>query len=103
MSSPSLSPTLDLQELFGSPDQAEWMALTEKILKGVPFEKKMVTKTLEGFALQPVYDRTTVEGNDMADTTPGEFPFLRGTTASGYHGEAWQVCQGAAISESGNL
>jgi len=94
MSSPSLSPTLDLQELFGAPDQTEWMSLTEKILKGVPFEKKMVTKTLEGIALQPVYDRTTVEGNDLADTTPGEFPFLRGTTASGYHGEAWEVCQG---------
>ncbi len=94
MSSPSLSPTLDLQALFGAPDQTEWMALTEKILKGVPFEKKMVTKTLEGISLQPVYDRTTVEGNEWADTTPGEFPFLRGTKASGYHAEAWEVCQG---------
>ncbi len=93
MSESTLSPKLNLQELFDKPDHDLWMKLTEKVLNGAPFEKKVCTKTLEGFTLQPVYDRTTVEGNPMADTTPGEFPYIRGTAASGKLLDSWEISQ----------
>lgn len=93
MSETSLSPHLNLKALFESPDAAEWRQLTEKVLNGVPFEKKVVTQTAEGIALQPIYDRSTVEGNPMADTTPGAFPYIRGTAASGKVLNSWEICQ----------
>src|SRR5215831_12149392 len=33
----------------------QWRASVEGELKGVPFEKKLVTKTLEGIDIQPLY------------------------------------------------
>ncbi|WFB35592.1 methylmalonyl-CoA mutase family protein [Kiritimatiellota bacterium B12222] len=88
-----LSKDLNLQALFEKPNQEEWMKLTEKVLNGAPFEKKVVTKTLEGISLQPVYDRRTVEGHPYADTTPGEFPYIRGTAATGKILNSWEICQ----------
>jgi len=88
-----LSKKLNLKDSFDPPDPKLWMELTEIILQGVPFEKKVVTKTLEGIALQPIYDRKTVEGNPLADTTPGEFPYIRGTAASGKMLNSWEICQ----------
>lgn len=89
-----LTPDLKLAEFFDRPDSAKWRELADQVLNGAPFEKKLVTRTLEGIAQQPIYDREEVAGRDDADTTPGEFPFLRGTRASGYHGKDWEVCQG---------
>jgi len=88
-----LTKDLNLKDLFDPPDPDVWMKLTEKVLNGAPFEKKVVTKTLEGIALQPVYDRKTVEGNPLADTTPGEFPYIRGTSPSGKIQNGWEICQ----------
>ena len=93
MTEPSLSPELNLNELFDSPDMSEWMKLTEKVLGGAPFEKKMVTKTLEGIAQQPIYDRSVLEDLPMADTTPGEFPFVRGSSPGQGPCTVWEVCQ----------
>ena len=88
-----LTKDLNLKALFEQPDPALWMKLTEKALNGVPFEKKVVTQTPEGIALQPVYDRKTLEGNSLADTTPGEFPYIRGTAATGKILNSWEICQ----------
>lgn len=88
-----LSKKLNLKDSFDPPDPKLWMELTEKVLNGAPFEKKVVAKTPEGISLQPVYDRKTVEGNPMADTTPGEFPYIRGTAASGKMLNSWEICQ----------
>lgn len=93
MTEPSLSPQVNLRELFEAPDMSEWMKLTEKVLGGAPFEKKMVSKTLEGIAQQPIYDRSVLDTLPMADTTPGEFPFLRGTSPAQGPGSSWEVCQ----------
>ncbi|MEF2643790.1 MAG: hypothetical protein U0M50_06980, partial [Paramuribaculum sp.] len=40
----------------------EWKAKVEADLKGVPFEKKLVWRTNEGFNLQPMY-----RAEDIAD------------------------------------
>ena len=93
MTDMTLPPKLNLKESFDSPDMSEWMKLTEKVLGGAPFEKKMVSKTLEGIAQQPVYDRTALDDAPMSDTTPGAFPFLRGTSPGQGPCTPWEVCQ----------
>ncbi len=93
MSPTSLPTELDLASAFPAPDMAHWMQLTEKVLKGVPFEKKLVTRTSEGIALQPIYGKEVTDGSPLADGTPGAYPYVRGTRASGYKAGAWQIAQ----------
>lgn len=89
----ALSPTLDLHADFGPPDSALWRSLTEKVLNGATIEKKLVVKTPEGIAVQPIYGRESLEALHLADTQPGTFPYLRGTRPEGYHSGTWQIRQ----------
>jgi Methylmalonyl-CoA mutase, N-terminal domain/subunit len=72
---------------------ARWRATVEAELKGVPFEKKLVTRTFEGIALQPLYTRADIAGLPDRDRAPGVAPFLRGVRPLGYKGRAWEVAQ----------
>lgn len=54
---------LKLASEFPSADYASWRKLAEEALKGAPFDKKLVTGTLDGFAIQPLY---TAEDQDEA-------------------------------------
>ena len=60
-----------------------WKKTVEAELKGVPFEKKLVTKTFEGIALQPLYTRLDRAGLPGLETAPGEVPFIRGVRSAG--------------------
>ena len=66
-----------------------WMAKITKDLKGVPFEKKLVWKTGEGFNVQPFYRREDIEDLKTTTSLPGEFPFVRGTKKN----NIWKVRQ----------
>ncbi|MDR2119946.1 MAG: methylmalonyl-CoA mutase small subunit [Tannerella sp.] len=57
----------------------EWMAKITADLKGVPFEKKLVWKTGEGFHVNPFYRSEDIEGLKTVSSLPGEFPYVRGT------------------------
>jgi methylmalonyl-CoA mutase len=71
-----------------------WRETVDKELLGVPFEKKLVTRTIEGIDLQPLYHRGMVEAVPHRDTLPGQAPFLRGAHARGAKGEfAWRIAQ----------
>ena len=59
-----------------------WMAKITTDLKGVPFEKKLVWKTGEGFNVNPFYRAEDIEGMATAVSLPGEFPYVRGTKVS---------------------
>jgi methylmalonyl-CoA mutase len=72
---------------------AGWRKVVEAELKGVPFEKKLVTRTAEGIALQPVYTRADTAGLPDLDSAPGAAPFLRGTSRKGYHEALWDFAQ----------
>ena len=65
----------------------QWMELVEQVLRGTPFDKKLVHKTYDGVAIQPLYT-----GDDHAGDTslPGAAPFTRGSRVAG---GAWQVRQ----------
>lgn len=57
---------------------ADWRAQVEKDLKGADFNKRLVTRTPEGIALQPLYTRADLPASVSAAEKPGEAPFRRG-------------------------
>ncbi len=78
---------------FAAPTFEEWKAEVERLLKGKPFDKSMLTRTHEGITLQPVYRQEDLEGLEFVKAMPGHAPFVRGTTL--YHQEkgGWLVAQ----------
>lgn len=73
------------EKLFSEFPPVSAQQWTEKItadLKGVPFEKKMIWKTGEGFDVNPFYCAEDVEGMATTTSLPGEFPYVRGTKVS---------------------
>ena len=65
----------------------QWMELVEQVLRGAPFDKKLVYTTYDGIAVQPLYTGAD-HGGDRS--LPGAVPFSRGSRAVG---GAWQVRQ----------
>ena len=57
----------------------EWRAKVDVDLKGVPFEKKLVWRTNEGFNVQPMYRLEDIKDLKTTDSNPGEYPYVRGT------------------------
>lgn len=70
---------------------ANWRKTVETELKGVPFEKKLVTKTPEGIALQPLYTRLDTAALPAQDAA-------RGDRAKGYADATWEFAQEIALS-----
>ncbi|MFM9939478.1 MAG: methylmalonyl-CoA mutase family protein [Hyphomicrobiaceae bacterium] len=61
---PASQRTHDMTELrfnegFPTPTEADWRALVDKALKGGNFEKRLVTRTADGLAIQPLYTRSS--------------------------------------------
>lgn len=86
----------DEQRLFDSFPPATyeaWRQAAEKTLKGVPFEKKLVTKTYEGISLQPIYNAADVAGLPHVDSLPGLPPFARQAQPAGYLARPWRFAQ----------
>lgn len=78
-----------LLDEFSTPDFDKWLELVDSQLKGVPFEKKLVTKTFEDIPIQPIYLKK--DAKDIS--APGQFPYTRGTKASGAVVTNWEVSQ----------
>jgi len=78
---------------FETPPYEAWRKAVESELKGAPFEKKLVTQTYEGIALQPLYRREDVANLPQVNSLPGFVPYLRGTRASGYQAGSWEISQ----------
>jgi len=83
--------TVETAQLFES--IAKWKRTVEAELKGVPFDKKLVTRTFEGVPLQPLYTRMDLDGLPAVKSYPGELPFLRGIRPQGYKNSSWLVAQ----------
>ena len=94
MSATAVPPVPDLLlEEFPEPTYADWRKLVEAELKGAPFDKKMLTATPEGITLRPLYRAEDIAGLPHVDSLPGFAPYVRGTRASGYTAEPWEVAQ----------
>lgn len=82
---------------------SQWRKTVEAELKGVPFEKKLVTRTPEGVALQPLYTRADLKEIPHLDSKPGQAPYLRGTCYQGYKKNSWEFSQEIAASDLGSF
>ncbi len=56
----------------------QWEEKITADLKGKDYEKALVWRTNEGFAVRPYYRAENLEGKETAQAAPGEFPFVRG-------------------------
>ena len=65
----------------------QWMELVEQVLRGAPFDKKLVHTTYDGIEIQPLYTGADHAGDS---SLPGMAPFTRGSRIVG---GAWQVRQ----------
>jgi methylmalonyl-CoA mutase len=74
----------------------QWEEVITKDLKGADYEKKLVWKTQEGFAVRPYYRAEDLNDLKHLNSAPGEFPFVRGTRTD----NNWLVRQGYCAWES---
>lgn len=72
----------NLFEMFPPITTEQWRAKLDADLKGVPFEKKLVWRTNEGFNVNPMYRREDIADFTTTDSLPGQFPYVRGTRAN---------------------
>jgi len=79
------SDVLALADGFDRPDEAAWLKLVDKALKGAPFEK-LVSRTADGIEIQPLY-REPVDDSGV----PGASPFWRGATPAGSSVCGWDL------------
>lgn len=89
----SMPEQLTLRDQFPIPGHEDWQQECIRLLKGAPFEKKMLTPTLEGITLQPLYTRADVADLPGIDAAAGQAPYRRGTRPLGYRQRPWQVAQ----------
>jgi methylmalonyl-CoA mutase len=68
---------LPLAADFPPASRAQWLELVARVLKGAPFERKLVAETYDGLTIQPLY----------AGTAPGQAP------AGRMPGTGWQILQ----------
>lgn len=78
---------------FPAPNLEQWREEVIRLLKGAPFDKKMLTQTYEGITLQPIYTPEDVKGLPHLGGVPGAFPFVRGNEALGKRVAGWWVAQ----------
>lgn len=61
----------------------QWEETIRKDLKGADYDKRLVWQTRTGLSIRPYYRRDNLEGLDyLLDSTPGAFPYARGTRAT---------------------
>lgn len=75
----------------------EWRTAVDKLLKGKPYEKIMLTKTDEGFVLDPIYRKEDLPKD--SNGLPGVAPYLRGTKTLGYLEDHWKIAQEIATGD----
>lgn len=88
-----LSDRLDLKKDFPYTSFDEWKKVAEKDLKGLPFDKKLITKTYEGIDLQPLYSKEDLSANTLIDNFPGFHNNVRGNKSKGNVENSWLVSQ----------
>jgi methylmalonyl-CoA mutase len=68
-----------------------WRKQVDKDLKGADFEKRLLTRTLEGIVVQPLYTARDVIGEPDAAGFAGLSPYRRGAHAIGQHAARWDM------------
>ena len=90
-----------LFEMFPPVSSEEWHAKVDADLKGVPFEKKLVWRTNEGFNVNPMYRREDIADLKTTNSLPGEYPFVRGTRTDNNWFVRQEIIAGSPAEEIG--
>ena len=61
---------LPLAAEFPAATREQWLKLVEGVLKGAPFDKRLVAKTYDGLAIEPLYGRAA-HARPVAGRAPG--------------------------------
>ncbi|MBB4265302.1 methylmalonyl-CoA mutase family protein [Roseospira visakhapatnamensis] len=85
--------SLPLAGDFPPASHADWLALVEKALDGAPFDKKLVARTLDGIAIQPLYTREHWPAEGDPSGMPGAMPFTRGGRPLAQAMSGWDIRQ----------
>jgi len=80
-------------EEFEPPSYEEWVAEVERLLKGIPFEERMLTKTVEGITLKPIYRKEDIADIPHLHAPSGFPPYVRGNQAVYHNSHAWEIAQ----------
>ena len=91
MASP-VSQELNFASAFPAASQETWLKLVDKVLAGGDFEKKLVGRTYDGLAVQPLYTRADWKSEGDPSGFPGGAPFTRGGNVLGT-ARGWDVRQ----------
>lgn len=67
-------PDVPLAAEFEPPTREAWLTLVEKALKGGDFEKRLVSRTADGLAIQPLYTRNDESKRAVPAGRTGWFP-----------------------------
>jgi methylmalonyl-CoA mutase len=71
----------------------QWKASVLAELKGAPFEKKLVTRSLEGIDIQPLYTAADWPCDGDPSGFPGFLPLSRGSRVLGHAVGGWDIRQ----------
>src|SRR5581483_11211786 len=82
---------------FEPPAREAWLALVEKVLKGGDFEKRLVSRTADGLAIQPLYVRSDAVAGAAPAARTAYFP--GGWDVRAWHAESEPKAANAAILE----
>lgn len=85
--------TVDLLGEFPPHTYDQWHEAAEKLLKGAPFEKLLVSKTYEDITIQPIYRREDIAGLEHRKQLPGTGSHVRGSQSGGFLKAGWEVSQ----------
>ena len=72
-----------------------WEKTITEDLKGADYEKKLVWRTNEGIRVKPYYRKEDIAGIDFRNSSPSEFPYVRGNRKSD---NAWEIRQDISVS-----
>ncbi|MGD7653882.1 MAG: methylmalonyl-CoA mutase family protein [Verrucomicrobiales bacterium] len=71
----------------------QWHEAAEKLLKGAPFEKVLVSKTYEDITIQPIYRQEDIKDLEHLKQFPGADSLVRGSKANGFLAAGWEISQ----------
>ena len=83
-----MTENLDLASDY-SPTREQWLAAVDKVLKGKDFDRTLVTTTLDGLRIEPLYDAYPA-GEDESGF-PGFDPLTRGAQAAPREDGQWDI------------
>ena len=61
---------LALAAEFPAATREQWLKLVDGVLKGAPFEKRLLSRSYDGLTIQPLYPRAA-DARPIAARTPG--------------------------------